>query len=251
MWSIKHTIILGGAILVAVAIGLIAPGTSEAQASTVWRSMASGGVTYTVPDGWTQHDPFTSRTRYYIGHDWLPESMPDHMHVAVLVSHAAHGQVFLVRGDRDEIMQEMEIESQLTKLQQHPLVKYEDEQTAQTADGTTVRCLVAHMGEGLLAGDSVTYVMAFADIGTDLFVVNAGGLTGRFDPQDVLDLIASLRFEPAVAGRLFFSPISPRSIESRHDNIRMCLGNDRIVATRFVSAAYDVVPFLLLAGGKE
>jgi hypothetical protein len=38
------------------------------------------------------------------------------------------------------------------------------------------------MEEGLLTGDPLTGVMGFAEIGTELFDVNAGGLTGRFDP---------------------------------------------------------------------
>jgi hypothetical protein len=159
--------------------------------------MASGGVTYTVPAGWTAHDPFTTRTNYYIGHDWLSTSVPDHVHMAVLVSESAQGNIFLARGARDELMREMKIEKKLEKLEQHPLVGVDATPVVRSADGTTVRCIVAHKEEGLLAGDPVTYVMGFADIGTDHFVVNAGGLTGRFDPDDALELIKSLRFGPA------------------------------------------------------
>ncbi len=94
-------------------------------------------------------------------------------------------------------MRETEIQEKLKKLEQNPLVGCDGKPVVQPADGTTVGCTIAHMEEGLLAGDPVTYVMGFADIGTDLFDVNAGGLTGRLDSQDALDLIGWPRFGPA------------------------------------------------------
>jgi hypothetical protein len=51
------------------------------------------------------------------------------------------------------------------------------------------------MAEGLLAGKAVTYVLGFADVRDDLVVVNAGGLTDRFNPQTVAQVIETLRFD--------------------------------------------------------
>jgi len=196
--SSRHLTFVVVAVLVVVA-GLwwmLPSGSHAASAGTPWQSIASTGVTFTTPAAWTLHDPFTSSTPYYFGRTWLSSSTPHHFHQAVLVSEAAHGQIFLIRGNATEVERELDLVNRLEELTAHPLVEAEPNLQMQTADGVAVHYGIARMAEGLLAGDAVTYFIGVAYIGDEILVVNGGGLTGYFDPQTAVDLVSSLRVRP-------------------------------------------------------
>jgi len=157
---------------------------------TPWKNFSSGKVGYVVPDGWTRADPFTTGTPYW-SHLWFHDSPTHKTRVAFLQSPVGkQNQIFLILGERDEMA--AKIQEHIGKYNDHPLVDSIDEAILKTFDGVTVKLYTARMAPGALAGDDVTYVLGFADLGDEVFVINGGGKTSGFDFDIVSDLIQSM-----------------------------------------------------------
>jgi len=190
----KLTIVVILVVVAVVAFWWMMPsGTHGEPSGTAWESIASTGATFTAPPGWVCHDPFTSRTPVFIGHTWLREATPYHFHQAALICESSQAQIFLVRAGSAEIEKELQFEEELLRLAEHPLVECEPGRQVPSADGVTFQCLTARMSEGIFAGDATTYFIGIARLDEDAFVINAGGLTGHFEPETAVRLIQSLR----------------------------------------------------------
>jgi hypothetical protein len=185
-----------GAVAVAVVLlSLAACDALDGGPENAWKSLEEGGIAYAAPDGFTVHDPFTSRSKYWQGDVWLTEFLPESMSMAGFVGEEREAMIFVVRGPQDDVSKEMDLTRKLEELRGHPLVELEDEQEVTTDDGRTMKYVVGRMGEGLVAGREMTYVLALLDVGGDTIVVNAGGPSAEMDPEAIVELMRSFRID--------------------------------------------------------
>lgn len=186
----RKKVAFGAVILIFVLYFLLSVFFSGRGRGNAWATFKRGSVTYTVPDGWTCVDPFTTMTPYW-SHLWTHDSPGHDTRIAFFQS--PDGEVFQIMlwlGDSEELKDF--INKHGGKYDDHVLVDEVLEETVTTADGTEVVLWTAEMAEGLLAGDPVTYVLGTAEVGGDTFILNAGGLTASYEADIVTELVRSL-----------------------------------------------------------
>lgn len=151
---------------------------------------AGGAV---LPSGWAVEDPFTSKTRHWLGHTVVgpgPSTIWADSDLALIRSPVAlESQAYLLRGPAE--VWRPRLEKGFDHLD-HPLVTVADRGTIVTADGTELRYLVASIEEGIVAGDRLSYFLAYGHVGEDLLIIDAGGPTGLFDPRDLRRFVETL-----------------------------------------------------------
>ena len=180
-----------------VASLLLAAGAAESQpASASWRTFVSAGRTYTVPPQWAVADPFTDHTPYWGEyaqlHTIASKDGPGTHRLLLRSPVDNQSQIFLIHGDAAR-WQPL-LQKAFTDMEKTPWISVEQEQT-DTADGVTMKYAVTRLGRGLLAGEDITYVFGVAHLGSHVFIVDAGGLTGSFDPDLVIKCIQSLHLK--------------------------------------------------------
>jgi len=157
-----------------------------------WTAFGADGVTFTAPPGWNVVDPFTTHTPYH-HHLWYHHSPSLHTRVAYLATPHRGTQVFLQLGARQELLKV--VSEYQYKYDDHPLCTVKAQGIVKTADGHPVAYAVVRVAPGLIAGDDVTLVLGFAEVGDQALVINGGGLTSRFDQDATLNLIRSVRLQ--------------------------------------------------------
>jgi hypothetical protein len=159
-----------------------------------WKTFRADGAGFEAPEGWNVIDPFTTHTPYN-HHLWYHHSPSQQTRIAYLSTQRRGTQVFLQIGDREELIKT--VAEYQYKYDGHPLCTVKAQGILKTTDGHTVAYAIVRVAPGLIAGDDVTLVLGFAEIGEQALVINGGGLTARFDQDAVLNLIRSTRLTKA------------------------------------------------------
>jgi hypothetical protein len=149
------------------------------------------GVDFQVPEGFAVADPFSTMTRYW-AERWSQSTPSRSVRVAHFASQEAVSQVFMYLGNRSEL------ESFLAEAgschASDASVSESDTREVTTQDGITVTLRTAQrQGSNSEFDNDVTMMLGFAEVGDQLLVINAGGITGQFDTQTVCDLIETVR----------------------------------------------------------
>ena len=168
---------------------LVESGCSR-RASNAWARFAAKGVSYQVPTGWTCADPFTTATPFW-SHLWYHDSPTYTTRLALLQSPAADQyQFMLMLGEKTEL--KAFFDKYAGKYDTDVLLKEAFRDTVKTVDGTAVDIRGVHIGPGVLAGEDVTYLLGYAEVGDQAFLLNAGGLTRGYKPETYRSIVQSL-----------------------------------------------------------
>jgi hypothetical protein len=161
-----------------------------------WTTLAPIAGATDVPEDWTIADPFGDRTPYhptasFMGVGTAPLARGT-TRALVRSPQGLASQIFVVRdGDyerwRTRIHDRMGVGD--------PLLRVEDEGVVHTRDGVGVAYLVIRQSPGVLAGEDLTYFLGHTEPPDPFLVVDAGGPTGRFDPEVARRFVATLALD--------------------------------------------------------
>lgn len=172
---------------------LAACSSSDPSSSNGWTTFGGTAGTSTVPAGWIVADPFTRKTGFFLGHTMVGPGPDVHWQgsdVALIRSpDALESQAYLFRGPAE--VWQPRLEKGFDWLD-HPLVSIDDRGTLFTADGTELRYIAARIDSGVVAGDRLSYFLAYGTVGGELFIIDAGGPTGRFRASDMQRFVQTL-----------------------------------------------------------
>ncbi len=158
-----------------------------------WTGLAAVAAEASVPEGWTIDAPFTMQTRHWPGHTLVgpgPQKIWAGSDMALVRSPVSReSQAYVFRGPAD--VWRSRLDAGLEHLD-HPLLSIKERGTLETADGVELRFVSAQIEPGVIAGDALSYFLAYGRIESELFVVDAGGATGRFDAKEVRRFVETL-----------------------------------------------------------
>lgn len=155
-----------------------------------WRTFREGSASYTAPEGFEVHDPFTTGTP----HSDLTWSMSwprKNAHVALLTSGAGAFQIFLHRGDAEQLSGIAR--EALDYYEGNVMVEQSPEAVWKTAEGTPFTWRTVRYRPGLVASRDSTFLLGHATRGEQSLLVNAGGLTADFDLARIRAVVESVR----------------------------------------------------------
>lgn len=163
------------------------------EASNAWTTFGGTAETAAVPSGWIVADPFTRKTGFFLGHTMVGPGTDagwQGSDVALIRSpDALESQAYLFRGPVE--VWQPRLEKGFDWLD-HPLVSIDDRGTLVTADGVALRYIAARIDNGLVAGDRLSYFLAYGTVDGELFIIDAGGPTGRFRVSEIQRFVQSL-----------------------------------------------------------
>jgi cytohesin len=163
-----------------------------AAPSDRWHRLAAVAGQALVPAGWSVADPFTDATPYWPGATALSGGSARLVGLerALVRSPAERrSQVFLLRAPIASL--DAWLRSGVSDLEDGT-ASIRERKRITAADGTPFEYVVARMPPGLLAGEDLTYVVAYAAAPPDLVVVDAGGPTGSFATEEIERFVRSL-----------------------------------------------------------
>lgn len=182
----KRIFIIGVIVVAAVFSMLVSCGGKE----TKWQRFSSRETTCEVPVRWVKNDPFCEETAYW-NYLWCRLLPPKDARVALFRSRPAdQNQFFVMLGPRDYF--EAELDRCLSRFDNDPKVQSINKYEFTTADGVDVVIYAARSKPVGMDTEDVTYLLGFADLGGDMFVINGGGRSARFDINLIEKFIESL-----------------------------------------------------------
>lgn len=179
------------AVLVAGVAGVAAlPGHSRTPARPglpYARFQADGGF-IVAPRGWSLLDPFTTTTPY-LGRLWL-EGMPSRQARVALIKLAdSSAEVFLMFGPRAALAPVLKRGAE--RFRDAAGVEELPVRELATAEGVPIACRIALERDA--GGAETRYLLATAEVGDSLLVVNGGGQQAALDVEAICAMLHSVR----------------------------------------------------------
>lgn len=170
-----------------------AGGTPYGTETREWETVSSGGTVYPVPAGWKAIDPFTNRTSYWkdlaLLAGWSGEESYSVRRALLQSDDPQGGQIFLVIADSIEVF--MQLAPRIGGLEDLPLDNPVEGQVT-SADGVRFDYLTGRLPAGVHGKNDVTHLISVVDRGSKVVMIDAGGLTGKFEPGTILSWIEKL-----------------------------------------------------------
>ena len=153
-----------------------------------WRRLNSR-TSYKTPFRWVVNDPFREGDVYW-NYLWCRMFPPKDTFVALFKSRPAdQNQFFAMLGPKEYF--DANLKNYLTKFDYDPLVHEIKKYYFPTADSVEITLYTANSKPRRMDTEDVTYILGYADLGDEMFVIDGGGRSARFDIDLVAEFIES------------------------------------------------------------